>query len=101
MSADDKGFTEQQNIANQMDGRITDSAQEETNRINNIFAKAKFDGIEDQLVNSGKSGGTDAVKAKISEIDGLQEAFYMVDEVLDSIFVFEGYITCILVVEGV
>lgn len=125
MSADDKGFTEQQNIANQMDdrvskkqseiadamdeisddynrlfdedtgalinpktkdtaksvedlfslyGRVTDSAQEETDRINNIFAKAKFDGVEDQLVNAGKSGGTDAVKAKISEIDGLQEA---------------------------
>ena len=125
MSADDKGFTEQQNIANQMDdrvskkqseiadamdeisddynrlfdedtgalinpktkdtaksvedlfslyGRVTDSAQEETNRINNIFAKAKFDSVEDQLVNAGKSGGTDAVKAKISEIDGLQEA---------------------------
>lgn len=125
MSADDEGFTEQQNIANQMDdrvskkqseiadamdeisddynrlfdedtgalinpktkdtaksvedlfslyGRVTDSAQEETDRINNIFAKAKFDGVEDQLVNAGKSGGTDAVKAKISEIDGLQEA---------------------------
>lgn len=124
MSADDEGFTEQQNIANQMDdrvskkqseiadamdeisddynrlfdedtgalinpktkdtaksvedlfslyGRVTDSAQEETDRINNIFAKAKFDGVEDQLVNAGKSGGTDAVKAKISEIDGLQE----------------------------
>ena len=55
-------------------GRVTDSAQEETNRINNIFAKAKFDGVEDQLVNAGKSGGTDAVKAKIAEIDGLQEA---------------------------
>lgn len=55
-------------------GRVTDSAQEETNRINNIFAKAKFDGIEDQLVNAGKSGGTDAVKAKIAEIDGLQDA---------------------------
>lgn len=125
MSADDEGFTEQQNIANQMDdrvskkqseiadamdeisddynrlfdedtgalinpktkdtaksvedlfslyGRVTDSAQEETDRINNIFAKAKFDGVEDQLVNAGKSGGTDAVKAKISEINGLQEA---------------------------
>lgn len=125
MSADDEGFTEQQNIVNQMDdrvskkqseiadamdeisddynrlfdedtgalinpktkdtaksvedlfslyGRVTDSAQEETDRINNIFAKAKFDGVEDQLVNAGKSGGTDAVKAKISEIDGLQEA---------------------------
>lgn len=125
MSADDEGFTKQQNIANQMDsrvskkqseiadamdeisddynrlfdedtgtlinpktkdtaksvedlfslyGRVTDSAQEETDRINNIFAKAKFDGVEDQLVNAGKSGGTDAVKAKISEIDGLQEA---------------------------
>ena len=125
MSADDEGFTEQQNIANQMDdrvskkqseiadamdeisddynrlfdedtgalinpktkdtaksvedlfslyGRVTDSAQEETDRINNIFAKAKFDGVEEQLVNAGKSGGTDAVKAKISEIDGLQEA---------------------------
>ena len=125
MSADDEGFTEQQNIANQMDsrvskkqseiadamdeisddynrlfdedtgalinpktkdtaksvedlfslyGRVTDSAQEETDRINNIFAKAKFDGVEDQLVNAGKSGDTDAVKAKISEIDGLQEA---------------------------
>lgn len=125
MSADDEGFTEQQNIANQMDdrvskkqseiadamdeisddynrlfdedtgalinpktkdtaksvedlfslyGRVTDSAQEETDCINNIFAKAKFDGVEDQLVNAGKSGGTDAVKAKISEIDGLQEA---------------------------
>ena len=125
MSADDEGFTEQQNIANQMDdrvskkqseiadamdeisddynrlfdedtgalinpktkdtaksvedlfslyGRVTDSAQEETDRINNIFAKAKFDGVEDQLVNAGKCGGTDAVKAKISEIDGLQEA---------------------------
>ena len=125
MSADDEGFTEQQNIANQMDdrvskkqseiadamdeisddynrlfdedtgalinpktkdtaksvedlfslyGRVTDSAQEETDRINNIFAKAKFDGVEDQLVNAGKSGGTDAVKAKISETDGLQEA---------------------------
>lgn len=125
MSADDEGFTEQQNIANQMDdrvskkqseiadamdeisddynrlfdedtgalinpktkdtaksvedlfslyGRVTDSAQEETDRINNIFAKAKFDGVEDQLVNAGKSGGADAVKAKISEIDGLQEA---------------------------
>ena len=125
MSADDEGFTEQQNIANKMDdrvskkqskiadamdeisddynrlfdedtgvlinpktkdtaksvedlfslyGRVTDSAQEETDRINNIFAKAKFDGVEDQLVNAGKSGGTDAVKAKISEIDGLQEA---------------------------
>ena len=125
MSADDEGFTEQQNIANQMDdrvskkqseiadamdeisddynrlfdedtgalinpktkdtaksvedlfslyGRVTDSAQEETDLINNIFAKAKFDGVEDQLVNAGKSGGTDAVKAKISEIDGLQEA---------------------------
>lgn len=125
MSADDEGFTEQQNIANQMDdrvskkqseiadamdeisddynrlfdedtgalinpktkdtaksvedlfslyGRVTDSAQEETDRINNIFAKAKFDGVEDQLVNAGKSGGTDAVKTKISEIDGLQEA---------------------------
>ena len=125
MSADDEGFTEQQNIANQMDdrvskkqseiadamdeisddynrlfdedtgalinpktkdtaksvedlfslyGRVTDSAQEETDRINNIFAKAKFDGVEDQLVNAGKSGSTDAVKAKISEIDGLQEA---------------------------
>lgn len=125
MSADDKGFTEQQNIAKQMDsrvskkqseiadamdeisndynrlfdedtgalinpktkdtaksvedlfslyGRVTDSAQEETDRINNIFAKAKFDGVEDQLVNAGKSGGTDAVKAKILEIDGLQEA---------------------------
>lgn len=125
MSADDEGFTEQQNITNQMDdrvskkqseiadamdeisddynrlfdedtgalinpktkdtaksvedlfslyGRVTDSAQEETDRINNIFAKAKFDGVEDQLVNAGKSGGTDAVKAKISEIDGLQEA---------------------------
>lgn len=55
-------------------GRVTDSAQEETDRINNIFAKAKFDGVEDQLVNAGKSGGADAVKAKISEIDGLQEA---------------------------
>lgn len=125
MSADDEGFTKQQNIANKMDnrvskkqskiadamdeisddynrlfdedtgalinpktkdtaksvedlfslyGRVTDSAQEETDRINNIFAKAKFDGVEDQLVNAGKSGGTDAVKAKISEIDGLQEA---------------------------
>lgn len=125
MSADDEGFTEQQNIANQMDdrvskkqseiadamdeisddynrlfdedtgalinpktkdtaksvedlfslyGRVTDSSQEETDRINNIFAKAKFDGVEDQLVNAGKSGGTDAVKANISEIDGLQEA---------------------------
>lgn len=125
MNVDDEGFTEQQNIAKQMDsrvskkqseiadamdeisddydrlfdadtgalinpktkdtaksvedlfslyGRVTDSAQEETDRINNIFAKAKFDGVEDQLVNAGKSGGTDAVKAKISEIDGLQEA---------------------------
>lgn len=55
-------------------GRVTDSAEDETNRINNIFAKAKFDGVEDQLVNAGKSGGTDVVKAKISEIDGLQEA---------------------------
>lgn len=54
--------------------KATDSTANTTSRINNIFAKAKFDGIEDQLVNAGKFGGTDAVKAKIAEIDGLQDA---------------------------
>lgn len=49
-------------------------AQTQEDKINNIFAKSDFEGIEDKLVASGKSGGKNSVLNKISEIEGLSEA---------------------------
>ena len=51
-----------------------DAAKSQVEKINNIFAKAKFENVEESLVRLGKKQGKDAIISKISEIEGLSDA---------------------------